>query len=338
LFRPGIDVDWHPVTAGAFTTTLAVGLGALSYRLVERPALHAPRIQPLWSELSARVTAQGRRVAIAASLTMVAALAGLGLRLPTSDPIAESLAAGEKVLAAQISPVSTRTPSATTAQPAVGKDAARLTAVHRPAPLPAPAPRPVLGTFKPGSVSVTAIGDSVMVGGAPALHAKLGSSGYIDAAKNRRFSEAPQIARDLRAQGRLGRVVLVHLGNNGPVKAEEVDALMHEVKGVQNVLLVTVRVNRPWQDSVNDTLRAAAGRHRSIKIVDWFGFSEGHPDWFYSDGTHLTKVGAEEYAKLLSGSIPPPPPKPTPKPTPKPSPTPTPDPIPLPKVLPPPPR
>lgn len=175
-----------------------------------------------------------------------------------------------------------------------------------------------------------------MVGGAKALHDRLGSSGYIDAAKNRRFSEAATIARNLREQGRLGRIVIVHLGNNGPVTDGEVEAFLHEVKGVQSVLLVTVRVTKPWEGAVNDTLRAAHQRHKTtIRLVDWHAYSEGHPDWFYSDGTHLNRPGAENYAKLLTGSIPPPPkPKPTPKP--KPKPTPTPGPLPVPTLIPPP--
>lgn len=255
---------------------------------------------------------------------LLAALGGLTARLPTTDPIEESIRAGEKVLAAQMVPVPTSS-AARTALPLV--DRARPVSAKQPVAAPAPLPPPALNTFRPGSISVSAIGDSVMIGGAPALHERLGSSGYIDAKKNRRFSEAAAIAHEMRDQGRLGRVVIVHLGNNGLVRNEDIDGLMREVSGVQNVLFVTVRVNRAWEGSVNDTLRAAARRYRTIRVVDWHAYSEGHTEWFYSDGTHLTRNGAEEYAKLLSGSIPPPP-KPKPKATPKPSPTPNPIPVP----------
>jgi hypothetical protein len=181
-------------------------------------------------------------------------------------------------------------------------------------------------------VSVTTVGDSVMVGAAGALHEKLGSSGYIDAKKNRRFSEAADIVRALRDQSRLGRVLIVHLGNNGPVKDEEVNALIRQAKRVDHVLLVTVRVNKAWGGHVNEVIRSAARRYKQIRVVDWYSYSEGHSDWFWSDGTHLRRAGADAYAKLLTGSIP----KPEPTPTPRPKATPTPNPIPLPTLPPPP--
>ncbi|MEA2647023.1 MAG: hypothetical protein QOE92_2106, partial [Chloroflexota bacterium] len=38
--------------------------------------------------------------------------------------------------------------------------------------------------------------------------------------------------------------------------------------------------------------------------VDWYGYSEGHAEWFWSDGTHLRPEGAAAYAALIAGSIP----------------------------------
>jgi len=177
-------------------------------------------------------------------------------------------------------------------------------------PAAAPAPKPKLSLPPPGSVPVTAIGDSVMVAAADELHRRLGPSGYIDAKQNRYFSQAAPIIRDLRAHGALGRVVIIHLGNNGPVSHGDVDAVMGELNGVPNVLLVTVRVNASWQNSVNQTLRDAAARYPTVQLVDWYAYSAGHGDWFQGDGTHFrtsSGPGANAYADLLVGSIPPPP-------------------------------
>jgi len=150
----------------------------------------------------------------------------------------------------------------------------------------------------------------VMLGAADELHKRLGSSGYIDAKLNRYFSQAAPIIHDLRAKGALGRVVIIHLGNNGPVSDGDVDAVMRELDGVPNVLLATVRVDRSWQNEVNQTLRSAAARYPTVQIVDWYAYSAGHSDWFQSDGTHFrtsSGPGAKGYADLLAGSIPPPP-------------------------------
>ena len=162
----------------------------------------------------------------------------------------------------------------------------------------------------------------------PARSARLGSSSYIDAAKSRQFDKGIEIAHALRTQHRLGRVVVVHLGNNGPVKPNDVDSMMHELSGVTFVKFLTVRVDRGWQDSVNATFRDAVKRYKNLAIVDWYAYSNGHRDWFQSDGTHLRHSGAEAYARLIGGSLPPPA-TPTPKPTPRPTPTPKPTPKPL---------
>src|SRR5207248_2417324 len=152
--------------------------------------------------------------------------------------------------------------------------------------------------------------DSVMLGGADELHKRLGSTGYIDAKESRYFDQAAPILHDLRARGALGRVVIIHLGNNGPVSNSDVDKVMAELNGIPNVLLVNVRVNRSWQNEVNQTLASAAARYPTVQIVDWYAYSAGHGDWFQADGTHFrtsSGPGANGYANLLVGSIPPPP-------------------------------
>ena len=62
-------------------------------------------------------------------------------------------------------------------------------------------------------------------------------------------------------------------------------------------------------------------------LADWNAASAGHSDWFYSDGTHMNRKGAEAYTKLLAAKIPETKDEATPKPKPKATPkaTPTPD-------------
>ncbi len=119
------------------------------------------------------------------------------------------------------------------------------------------------------------------------------------------------MAKGYRDQGRLGRAVVVHLGDNGPIRAADIDALIGDLSGVPNILLVNVRVPRSWQDEVNSELAAAVARHPGVKLVDWFAFSGPHGDWFEGDHTHLKEAGMAAFADLLLGAIPPPPPPPT---------------------------
>jgi lysophospholipase L1-like esterase len=154
-------------------------------------------------------------------------------------------------------------------------------------------------------VAVRAIGDSVMVSAAGALQERLGASGYIDAGLSRQFADGIAVARGVREQGGAS-VVVIHLGNNGPVRAAEVDAVMGELVDVPAVLFVNVRVSARWQDAVNQTLAEAVGRHPNARLVDWHGASAGHPEWFQSDGTHFRTVsgpGANAYADLIAGAV-----------------------------------
>jgi peptidoglycan/LPS O-acetylase OafA/YrhL len=315
LVRPGTSADWPIVPAAVVTLAGAVVLGALSYRFVELPFLRPGRGAMHPSRRTAAL-----HVAL---LTVAAASVGTALaRVPTTDSLAEVLHAGEKVLATQPLPSTTApapaTTTATTAPPTSGPAGTaapraarvRTAPVVARAPRPQAAPKPQLAPLPPGSMPVTAIGDSVMVAAAGELKKRLGPSGYIDAKQNRYFSEAAPILHQLRAQGALGRIVVIHLGNNGPVSPGDIDAAMREVPDVQNVLLVTVRVDKSWQNSVNQTLRDGAARWPQIQIVDWYAYSSGHGDWFQADGTHFrtsSGPGANAYADLIAGSIPPPP-------------------------------
>jgi peptidoglycan/LPS O-acetylase OafA/YrhL len=311
LLRPGVDVTWPRWVTITVTIALSLVLGELSFRLVERPFLR--RRQP----------ARRRRALIAVRSTAMAtaavALAVVLIRVPTTDNIAASLHAGERVVAndpfstsSVIDPASPTTapPSSQPSFSAVKAKSGAGTA--RPGGGAAPAYAPHLSAPAPGSVPVTAIGDSVMLGAANALQARLGSSGHIDARVGRQFDEGIKIAHDLRVQGRLGRVAVIHLGNNGPVRASQVDAMMRELDPVATVLLVTVRVDASWQNSVNQTFHDAEHRFGKLKVVDWYAYSAGHGEWFWSDHTHLRPAGASAYADLVAGSIPPPPPPPPP--------------------------
>ena len=283
--------------AAALTITSAVVLGALSYGLVEKRFMHRSRRR-------ARMPMNARRVRAAAILTAVAVGAMLLARVPGTDPIAHSLKVGQQVLANQAIAAANTMP-VTSVTPTLPTGAAPPTTAAPAAPPPPPPP----------PIPVLAIGDSVMVGAAPALQERLGSSGYIDAHISRQFSDGVQVAGSYRDHGRLGRAVVVHLGDNGPIRAADVDALIAELAGVPNVLLVNVRVPRDWQGEVNSELAAAVGRHPEVKLVDWFAFSAPHGDWFESDHTHLKEAGMRAFADLILGAIPPPPPPPTPAPT-----------------------
>lgn len=146
------------------------------------------------------------------------------------------------------------------------------------------------------------IGDSVMLGASGGLRRVLGGRAVIDAAVSRQFTEgAAALRRRLRSMP-ADATVLIHLGNNGYIPFRPFEALMRELSRRPRVVLVTVRVNRRWQDSVNDAIRHAARRYDNAVIADWHAVSGGAG--VLRDGAHTTAKGTAIYARTLSAKLP----------------------------------
>lgn len=315
LLRPGIDVDWNPAISGLVGIAAAVVLGHASYTLVERPLLAGSRTR--WRGAT-RFPGASRPLAVASAALAALGVAGIVVNLPASDPIADTLRAGELILSSQaagsprpVLPSASPSASGTSAPPrrttiTAARAATVLTAPATSAPSTVPVSVPPASLPPgppPGAVAVTAIGDSVMLSAAGPLSARLGPSGAIDAKVSRQFRDGVGIVSSLGQQGRLAPVVVIHLGTNGPPTADDVDSLM-TAAGASRVLFLTVRVSRSWNDETNTVLAAAAARHPGATLVDWYGYSGGKGDWFYSDKTHLTAQGAAAYAELVGSMLP----------------------------------
>lgn len=167
-----------------------------------------------------------------------------------------------------------------------------------PAP-PSPPPTP------PGSLALC-IGDSVLLGAGPTFANTLSMCGVVDAAENRQLHEGDDAAAIhlLAGGGTLPHTVVVMLGNNGYTSAAEIDGLLGVLTPAQRVVLVTVQIqrSRPWQDAVNAEIRAAAQRHPTrVVVADWQAATEGHPEWFGSDGIHI--AGNPAGALVLAATI-----------------------------------
>jgi hypothetical protein len=150
---------------------------------------------------------------------------------------------------------------------------------------------------------VIAIGDSVMLGAAPRLLDALGGDTYVDAQVGRQYKAAADILGALKAQGRLGQAVVLHLGNNGPMSAATFRKVMDLLVDVPKVLVVNVRVTKPWEPDVNRVLAEQVPTYPNARLLDWWGESAMHGDWFYNDKTHLNPAGATAYAMLVAAAL-----------------------------------
>jgi peptidoglycan/LPS O-acetylase OafA/YrhL/lysophospholipase L1-like esterase len=307
LTRPGIDVPWSPGPTLLFRLVVTGVLAELSYRLVEGPIRHGAIRQ--WATKLYRSKGADRQrrlrttrwVAGTLSVAIVVSVVGLADAKPHAGAVEQSIKAGQSALTSQTS-VAAAPPDAT-GSTTVAATAATPTTVAG-APDPATAPTTVPTTAAPpttvsAAIHTIAIGDSVMLGAAPQLKDVLGPDSYIDAHVGRQFKEATSMIDWFAANGKLGQVVVVHLGNNGTVSADTVDDVLDRLGNVPKVIVVNVRVNREWQDSVDATLAARVPAHPNAVLLDWFAASDGHPEYFYDDGTHLRPAGAAQYAALI---------------------------------------
>ena len=150
-------------------------------------------------------------------------------------------------------------------------------------------------------IDVLAIGDSVMLGAANVLTRR---GVTVDAVKSRPFRQALEICNFLKSVNRLGSVVIIHLGTNNTVDEKTLDEIMVPLKDVPVVLFVTVHVpSEVRQNTNNRRINELPLRYENVKILDWFSIATAHPEYLYSDKTHIRPEGQKIYADLMMQAI-----------------------------------
>jgi hypothetical protein len=138
-----------------------------------------------------------------------------------------------------------------------------------------------------------------MLGAAAALSQAIDGI-QIDAAISRQAATFIQILRGRAANGELGDVMVVQVGNNGPLTTDQFDTMMDILAPVGRIVVVTVKVPRPWESPNNAILRDGAQRNPAVVLADWQAESDGVPSLFWDDGIHLRPEGAAAYAALIA--------------------------------------
>ncbi|MFM9086377.1 MAG: acyltransferase family protein [Acidimicrobiia bacterium] len=150
-------------------------------------------------------------------------------------------------------------------------------------------------------VDVLAIGDSVMLGAANVLTRR---GVTVDAMKSRPFRQALEIANFMKSVNRLGSVVIIHLGTNNTVDVATLDEIMVPLRDVPLVLFVTVHVpSEARQRLNNERIAALPERYENVRVLDWHAVATAHPEYLYSDRTHIRPEGQQVYADLIMQAI-----------------------------------
>ena len=161
-----------------------------------------------------------------------------------------------------------------------------------------PPPAPKVGSLPPPGKGflaghVTAIGDSVMIDAQPNLEADIPGID-VEAAVSRQWDDGVALAQQLKSADRLGAIVIVDLGTNGPVSAQQFANMMSVLSGASRVVFVTVHLppSYSWSQSVNQMLEQQVPRYSRDRLADFNKLADANPGWFGSDGVHMPIGGA----------------------------------------------
>jgi peptidoglycan/LPS O-acetylase OafA/YrhL len=314
--RPGLDLPFDGLPVHVLRLCVTLFFAELSYRFVEQP-FRSGAVERAWQALWHASGQRRRRLqwrwtmgmlgvgAATASLLVGMAFAPVATPPPYLAALLDA-ATPSSALAAPLQVTATSLPSSTPQPPTATTTPTMpvlptTTPALEPTLTPEPSPTAVPPTPEPPPPPgpVYAIGDSVMLGAAGELSAAIAPI-EIDAQVSRQVGALIDILRWRASSGLLPDTVVVHIGNNGYFAPGQFDEMMQTLANVRRVIVVNVRVQRPWEGPNNGTINEGVVRYPNAVLLDWYGATEGRYDLFWDDGVHLRPEGAREYAALIA--------------------------------------
>lgn len=293
FYERAIKVGYHPVISAIEEVALILIIAELSYQLIERPIAHV-HWNSWWPVLRSRLRIPPFHwtawlMTVVAGAITVTAIVGLCLpdRTPQQTAVQkkieqnanktkdhnQQLAKGKNVKTADVNTIKK--------QFTLSKTEAR----------------------QARQLEVTAIGDSVMEDAADSIQ-KIMPHAYVDAQVGRQGSATPAVIKKLKSQGNLHKIVILNLGNNGPMTTQTIDQILSAIGSGHQIYWVTAHVpTKTWQQQVNRQIKGLAKQHKDIHVVDWYTVSQGHDDWFAKDHVHMDEAGNVHYARLIVKTI-----------------------------------
>ncbi|MDE7248105.1 MAG: hypothetical protein K2N43_09495 [Lachnospiraceae bacterium] len=152
-------------------------------------------------------------------------------------------------------------------------------------------------------LSVTMVGDSVMLGASPAILGMMPDC-VIDAKVSRQVIQAHDVLDSLEKQGSLRQTVVIGLGTNGPFSVATGQEIINRLGSGRTIYWVTAYGrDLRWQEESNATIRKLAEDNENVHIIDWAQAASGHAEWFVADGIHLSAQGRAAYAGIVLGGL-----------------------------------
>lgn len=310
--RPEVDLPLDPLAVLAVRLGLTALAAEASYRFVEMPVRNGS-LGRAWRRRRSAEPAGPVRIRRWSMPAFAGGMAAVLSVLLVSVAMARPPAPPDGMLTASIDELVVDPATPTTDQPAASAPAvpsltppttaspAASSAASSPAsPRPTSTPSPSASATPRGGI--LAFGESVMIQGAKALAKDLGPV-RVDAAVGRQIDDGIEILEKRAAAGKLAGTVIVQLGNNGPFRAGQFDAVMAALQEVPQVIWVNVRVPRDWEAHNNRIIEGGVERYENARLVDWYDATAGRPELFWKDGYHPRPEGADLYAELIAAAV-----------------------------------
>jgi len=250
---------------------LVVAAAALSFRFVEQP-IRTRGLQRWLAQYSRRFRLE---VVGAGALVLVAAFAILFVTPSSLNPVGIYVSAPKAKAGTH--------PGQTSEQPAkqpTGRKQAK----------PAALPRG----------RILALGDSVMLGCASQLRTALHHRVEVDATVGRQIEDTVDDLQRLRRHHELTKIVVIQVGNNGPLWYRDLLRLRHALHGIPRIVAVNVRNDTSWQDESNHALVSWLHGWPAAHLADWYGHSTSE---MLQDGTHPWPYGCRIYAHVIADAL-----------------------------------
>jgi hypothetical protein len=145
-----------------------------------------------------------------------------------------------------------------------------------------------------------ALGDSVMLGCASALRPALDNRVHVDAVVGRQVRDTIRDLYQYRVKHRLPRIVIIQIGNNGPLYYSDLVLLKHALRGIPDIVVVNVRNATSWQNESNDAITQWIKGWHVVHLADWYHHSN---DSMLSDGTHPWPYACKIYAHVIQTAL-----------------------------------
>ena len=106
------------------------------------------------------------------------------------------------------------------------------------------------------------------------------------------------------AAGHSGSVVVFGLGTNGVISNEQEVQQLIDLTGGKPTYFITIVCHTRGRRTT--TIRCCVRpprRTRTVGIIDWHGYSEGHSEYLNDDGIHPNMTGAYAYATMIRQAV-----------------------------------